>query len=513
MILSGLFSGPLGRVRFHGRAMALAAGAQSGFVVLLGVLLWVFASVSPDAVEAHPDPVALLVLCLVIVCAGACDNVAGIFRTTMMQQATPDSMRGRLQGLLTLVLTAGPRVGDMYAGFLAAAAVLWVPAVLGGCAHCRHHRGAQPQPSRLPPLRRTGARAMTDATRASAADTDRSAKIARLRELLEVRDAERMILTSAENLCWLFDGARLQVPYAGASVAQAVVERSGEIRVYALANEVDRLEAEELRDVPILPVPWSDSLPGAAPGSLVDTQLVTELRAARAVLLPVERARYAVFGAEMAHASGEVLRRAHPEHSERELAAALAREVVALGAEPVVLLVAGASRLGWRHPLPTDAPLGRRVMAVVGARRHGLIVNFTRWVRFGAADVAEADAETRLMEVEADAFDATRPGRVLSEVLDDIRAAYPRHGFDAEEWMRHHQGGPTGYLGRDPKVTPEAGDIVHAGQAFAWNPSAPGAKIEDTVIVDGDGIEVLTHDASWPTTSVRGRERPVELEL
>jgi hypothetical protein len=41
-------------------------------------------------------------------------------------------MRGRLQGLFTLVLTAGPRAGDVYAGFLAAASALWVPAVLGG---------------------------------------------------------------------------------------------------------------------------------------------------------------------------------------------------------------------------------------------------------------------------------------------------------------------------------------------------------------------------------------------
>jgi MFS family permease len=132
VIVSGLFSGPLGHVRRHGRAIALAASAQAVFVALLGVLLWAFPSVPPDAVAAHPDALALVALCLVIALAGAADNVAGIFRTTMMQQATPDSMRGRLQGLFTLVLTAGPRVGDVYAGFLAAAAALWVPALLGG---------------------------------------------------------------------------------------------------------------------------------------------------------------------------------------------------------------------------------------------------------------------------------------------------------------------------------------------------------------------------------------------
>jgi MFS family permease len=132
VIVSGLFSGRLGHIQQHGRAISLATGVQAGFVSLLGVLLFLFATLPPDAVGGHPDAVALAALCVAIACAGAADNVAGIFRTTMMQQATPDSMRGRLQGLFTLVLTAGPRVGDVYAGFLAAAAALWIPPLLGG---------------------------------------------------------------------------------------------------------------------------------------------------------------------------------------------------------------------------------------------------------------------------------------------------------------------------------------------------------------------------------------------
>jgi Xaa-Pro aminopeptidase len=292
-----------------------------------------------------------------------------------------------------------------------------------------------------------------------------------------------------------------------------VVDREGGVRVHALANGVDRLTAEELGGVEMHPVPWPDSLPDLAPDVLVDTAVAAELRAARAVLLPVERARYAALGAEVAHATGEVLRRARPEHSEQALAGELARAVVALGAEPVVLLVAGSSRLAWRHPLPTAAPLGRRAMAVVGARRHGLVVNLTRWVRFGAADAAEATADAALREVEAAAFAATRPGRTLAEALADIRDAYPAHGFDAEEWTRHHQGGPTGYLGRDPKATFATHDVIRAGQAFAWNPSAPGAKVEDTVVVDADGIQVLTADPDWPSTQVHGLDRPLELEL
>src|SRR5690606_6110964 len=181
-----------------------------------------------------------------------------------------------------------------------------------------------------------------------------------------------------------------------------------------------------------------------------------------------------------------------------------------IGADPVVLLVGGESRARHRHPLPTDAPAGRRVMVAVGARRHGLVASLTRWVRF--APIGD-DIDAALFEVEADAFAATRAGRALGGVFADIVSAYERHGLDPDEWRRHHQGGPTGYLGRDPRASPEGADLVVDGQAFAWNPTAPGGKVEDTVIIDEGRITVLTADPDWPTRMVRGVRRPLPLDL
>jgi hypothetical protein len=50
----------------------------------------------------------------------------------MLLMATPDGMRGRLQGIFTVVVTGGPRIGDLYVGILATAVALWFPPVLGG---------------------------------------------------------------------------------------------------------------------------------------------------------------------------------------------------------------------------------------------------------------------------------------------------------------------------------------------------------------------------------------------
>ena len=53
---------------------------------------------------------------LFLAAAGAADSVSMVFRSTMLQAAVPDDMRGRLQGVFIVVVTGGPRIGDLLAG-------------------------------------------------------------------------------------------------------------------------------------------------------------------------------------------------------------------------------------------------------------------------------------------------------------------------------------------------------------------------------------------------------------
>ena len=39
-----------------------------------------------------------------------------MFRQTILQSATPDQMRGRLQGVFIVVVAGGPRLGDLVLG-------------------------------------------------------------------------------------------------------------------------------------------------------------------------------------------------------------------------------------------------------------------------------------------------------------------------------------------------------------------------------------------------------------
>ncbi|WP_242682022.1 M24 family metallopeptidase [Herbiconiux sp. SYSU D00978] len=315
-------------------------------------------------------------------------------------------------------------------------------------------------------------------------------------------------------LAWFLDGARVSVSLNGAPVLAVAVSPEEET-VYCYENEADRMLAEELPDgLDVQRVPWHVPLSDAAgrSGDLAEADVVQELRGARASLLPLELARYRTLCREVAALVTDVLLEASPAQTERALASVLAGRVVAAGADPLVVLVSGADRLGYRHPLPTSAPLGRRAMVVVCARRHGMIANITRWVTFERPSQNELTAERAILNVEAAAFDATRPGLRLDVPFDALRAAYPRFGFAEDEWERHHQGGPAGYFGRDPRATPAARELIVERQAFAWNPSAPGTKVEDTVLVTGDDVEVLTVDPRWPTVQHRGRARPVALD-
>jgi MFS family permease len=94
-------SGWAGRVRRHGRAIALAAAGWGLAITGFGL--------APDIAVA----LALLVL------AGGADMLSGIFRETLWNQTIPDAMRGRMAGVELLSYGLGPSAGQIRAGGVA----------------------------------------------------------------------------------------------------------------------------------------------------------------------------------------------------------------------------------------------------------------------------------------------------------------------------------------------------------------------------------------------------------
>ncbi|MGB4779761.1 MFS transporter [Microbacterium sp.] len=133
--LSSLFSGPVGRYRWHGRGIERAVQGYGLSIALFGVVL-VMGAVGLFADggvgESTPNLALIALGCLALAASGATDNVSAIYRSTMMQAAVPDSIRGRLQGVFIVVVAGGPRLGALYAGTLATFTSLWFPPLLGG---------------------------------------------------------------------------------------------------------------------------------------------------------------------------------------------------------------------------------------------------------------------------------------------------------------------------------------------------------------------------------------------
>lgn len=129
---SSLFSGRLGTVRYQGRAVERAIILYGVMVLGFGLVLFVVSLTRAPSPHAPLNVVALLVASVFLALSGAADNISSIFRMTILQTSTPDHMQGRLQGLFTVVVTSGPRLGDLYVGALSALGALWFPPLLGG---------------------------------------------------------------------------------------------------------------------------------------------------------------------------------------------------------------------------------------------------------------------------------------------------------------------------------------------------------------------------------------------
>ncbi|MEW2610070.1 MFS transporter [Streptomyces sp. NPDC047880] len=97
-VLGGLFSGTFSRARRHGLMVI-------GAVVVWGVAITGF-GLSGN----------LWVAVVFLALAGVADMVSTVFRGAILLSAATDEMRGRMQGVFTVVVAGGPRLADVLHG-------------------------------------------------------------------------------------------------------------------------------------------------------------------------------------------------------------------------------------------------------------------------------------------------------------------------------------------------------------------------------------------------------------
>jgi len=129
-ITLGLFAPAIGLGGMAAAALSgrVTASARPGRLMLGSAGVWALAL----GCFGLTRELWLGLLCLAI--AGAADTVSVVSRTAIVQHATPDSARGRVNALDYLVGVSGPQLGNFRAGLVASATSGAASAVIGGIA-------------------------------------------------------------------------------------------------------------------------------------------------------------------------------------------------------------------------------------------------------------------------------------------------------------------------------------------------------------------------------------------
>jgi antitoxin VapB len=354
-------------------------------------------------------------------------------------------------------------------------------------------------------------------------------KTGRLVKMLAAENLGGVLLNSQTNFSWLAGGANNGIDQSRENgAASLLVRNDGKRFVLASRIEMPRILAEEISDEDFEPIEFGWEEEKGAPDFLIkkasgllengetlgaDLPLgakVVEGAIARCryQLTEAEIERYRRLGKDAGKIIGELAKSLRPGQTELEIARLAADALAQKNIRSVVTLAAADERLQrFRHPVPTEKRWEKTIMIVVCARREGLIASLSRIVCAGKVPEDLKQKTLACARVNAQLLAATRPGITGAELYKIAADAYEAAGF-AGEINLHHQGGATGYRTRDWVAHPLSNEIVKTNQAFAWNPSISGTKVEETCLVLENETEIITASPEFPQISVEidGRE-------
>ncbi len=341
--------------------------------------------------------------------------------------------------------------------------------------------------------------------------------------MLEREKLSGVLLNAQHNFAWLTGGATNGIDLSRVNgAASLLVKADGKRYILASNIEMPRMLAEEVLAADFEPVEYSWQDEKATAGFVIDKakslisdgeiatdyQIDGKVAQCRYSLTPDEIGRYRLLGKDAGAAAGRVIDNITDGESEIEIAEKVRHELARGGMPSVVTLIAADERISqYRHPVPTANRWKKTLLLVTCAKRGGLIASLSRMVCIGEVpDELKIKTEAAAY-VNACLMHATRPGVTGAGLYKVAADAYAIKGF-ADEINRHHQGGAAGYRTRDWVAHPTSGEVVQEDQAFAWNPSITGTKVEETSIITGGGIEVMTATKNVPviTTVIDGTE-------
>ncbi len=343
-------------------------------------------------------------------------------------------------------------------------------------------------------------------------------------DFLVKEDLDGMLLTQVRNFHWMTAGTvdNQIVLNKDVGAASLLIMRDGKKYLICTESEVDLLMDGGLRELGYQPkiYHWYEANPVKdVRGDIIkelagngkigsdapfpNTFLVSDKFAKlRYSFTETEIKRYRWLGHQVAEAVEDVCRALKPGMKEHQIEAMTAEALWSRGILPTVLLIGVDDRIyKYRHCLPDDVILKHYAMVNVVAEKWGMPIAMTRFVHFGTLPEDLATNIKKVATVMAHFEVATVPGTSCENIFKGCENWYAEVGFKGE-WRNHHQGGAIGYNDREYVIYPGINEVVQENQPFAWNPTLPGTKVEDTMIAFKGHFEVITQTKTWPMIKV-----------
>lgn len=342
----------------------------------------------------------------------------------------------------------------------------------------------------------------------------------RIRTLMNSLNLDAILLRRHCNFAWLTCGGINYVSIAteiGSAPLLITVDKE-----YVICNNIEATRMEKEEKLPdqgytIKSFKWYEDKEGEIINEIVKNgkigcdspypgtiDISKEINPLRYSLTPWEIERYKELGYYTSKAIEETAQTIKPGDKECEVVGRLAERLWANRLDYITTFCAADERIAkFRHPIPTEKKINKRVMLCVNGRKWGLIVTLTRFVQFGKIPEEIRKKYDANVYIDCVLMANTIPGKPAVEAFKKGLEAYKEMGYP-EEYQLHHQGGSIGYNGRDYKVNFQTTEIVQENQAFSWNPSITGSKSEDVMMATSDGPILLTKPIIFPQLEVKG---------